>query len=62
MSGADWTAKRTTVPRSETGGSGLETGSASAYLFRRLETEQLLVAVRKLDDAAKQLQRHPEDR
>ena len=36
--------------------------SASDYLFRRLETEQLLVAVRKLDDAAEQLQRHAEDR
>ena len=34
----------------------------SAYLFRRLETEQVLVAVRKLDDAAKQLQHHAEDR
>jgi hypothetical protein len=36
--------------------------SASVYLFRRRETEQLLVAVRKLDDAAKQLQHHAEDR
>src|SRR3984893_2295937 len=51
------------APAGDIAYSRLILNTRSACLFRRLpETEQLLVAMRKLDDAAKQLQRHAEHR